>query len=219
MQLHRNFSFNQKNISYKKSKFKNKHNNIIHLKNNFNSENNKNIKINLHDSEDDISFYNYITTLKNQIFSPDNGEDIYLYNYNKKMEKKIKYEDEKNNNYNLLTSRSVKNLNNINNLNKANTTSKNNKKILILDLDETLVHSLFQPEKADNNIIKPDIYLKIFFNNKFQEIFVYKRPHLDLFLKEMKKIYNIYVFTASIEKYAKPLLDKLDKNNLIIKKY
>ena len=219
MQLHRNFSFNQKNISYKKSKFKNKHNNIIHLKNNFNSENNKNIKINLHDSEDDISFYNYITTLKNQIFSPDNGEDIYLYNYNKKMEKKIKYEDEKNNNYNLLTSRSVKNLNNINNLNKANTTSKNNKKILILDLDETLVHSLFQPEKADNNIIKPDIYLKIFFNNKFQEIFVYKRPYLDLFLKEMKKIYNIYVFTASIEKYAKPLLDKLDKNNLIIKKF
>ena len=223
MQLHRNFSFNQKNITYNTSKSKNKNNNnIIRLKNNFNNENNKNNKLNLNDSSDDISFYNYITTLKNQIFSPDNGEDIYLYNYNKKMEKKIKYEDEKNSNYNLLVSKSVKNMNykistksNLNN----NTSNKNNKKTLILDLDETLVHSLFQPEKANNNIIKPDIYLKIFFNNKFQEIFVYKRPYLDIFLKEMRKIYNIYVFTASIEKYAKPLLDKLDKDNLIIKKF
>ena len=71
-----------------------------------------------------------------------------------------------------------------------------------------------------NNIaIKPDIHLKIFFNNKYQEIFVYKRPFLDIFLKEMHKIFNIYVFTASIEKYAKPLLEKLDKNKLIIKKF
>ena len=225
MQLHRNFSFNQKNITYKTSKDKNKTNinNIIRLKNNFNIGKNKNNKINLNDSnDDDISFYNYITTLKNQIFSPENGEDIYLYNYNKKMEKKIKYEDEKNSNYNLLPSKSVKNMNNKinikNNLNN-NINNKNNKKTLILDLDETLVHSLFEPEKTNNNIIKPDIYLKIFFNNKFQEIFVYKRPYLDIFLKEMRKIYDIYVFTASIEKYAKPLLDKLDKDNLIIKKF
>ena len=34
----------------------------------------------------------------------------------------------------------------------------------------------------------------------------------------MYKLYNIYVFTASIELYAKPLLEKLDKNNLIKKK-
>ena len=225
MQLHRNFSFNQKNITYKTSKSKKNNNNIIRLKNDFNIENNKNNKINLNDSNEDISFYNYITTLKNQIFSPENGEDIYLYNYNKKMEKKIKYEDEKNSNYNLLTSKSVKNINykinTKNNLtnNISNKRNKNNKKTLILDLDETLVHSLFEPEKTNNNIIKPDIYLKIFFNNKFQEIFVYKRPYLDIFLKEMRKIYNIYVFTASIEKYAKPLLDKLDKDNLIIKKF
>ena len=86
-------------------------------------------------------------------------------------------------------------------------------------MDETLVHSLFKPEQVNNNIINPDIYLKIFFNNKYQEIFVYKRPFLDIFLKEMNKLYNIYVFTASIELYAKPLLDKLDKNNLIKKKF
>jgi hypothetical protein len=71
MQLHRNFSFNQKNITYKTSKSKKNNNNIIRLKNDFNIENNKNNKINLNDSNEDISFYNYITTLKNQIFSPE----------------------------------------------------------------------------------------------------------------------------------------------------
>ena len=210
MFLRRNFSFNQKNISSKDNqRKKNNNKNIIRLKNNFNNNNNTKNKIKKENIDEDISFYDNIVTLKNQIFSPENGEDIYIYNNNKKMEKKIKYEDEKNN-YNFLTSRSIRNINN---------NIKNNKKTLILDLDETLVHSLFQPEKANNNIIKPDIYLKIFFNNKYQEIFVYKRPFLDIFLKEMNKVFNIYVFTASIEKYAKPLLDKLDKNNLIQKKF
>ena len=223
MYLHRNFSFNQKNITHKEKnnekQIKKKTKNIIRLKNNFNihknqaNNNNNNHKMNI---EEDISFYTNIAALKNQIFSPENNEDIYIYNNNKKMEKKIKYEDEKNSNY--FTTRNIKTKNlsiNDNTNNKYN----NNKKTLILDLDETLVHSLFKPEKANNNIIKPDIYLKIFFNNKYQEIFVYKRPFLDVFLKEMNKLYNIYVFTASIELYAKPLLEKLDKNNLIKKKF
>ena len=222
MYLHRNFSFNQKNITHKeKNKDKQttkKSMNIIRLKNNFNFQknqinNNNNNKMNI---EEDISLYTNIATLKNQIFSPENDEDIYIYNNNKKMEKKIIYEDEKNSNY--FTTRNIRTKNlslNENSNNKYN----NNKKTLILDLDETLVHSLFKPEQVNNNIINPDIYLKIFFNNKYQEIFVYKRPFLDIFLKEMNKLYNIYVFTASIELYAKPLLDKLDKNNLIKKKF
>ena len=212
MNLRRNFSFNQKNIVHKNAKSKTKNNN----KNNINNNNlnriksNYNIKgkMNKQEMDEDISFYNNIATLKKQIFSPENDEDIHLYNNNKKMEKKIIYEDEKNSNYDFRLAR--------------NTNVTNNKKTLILDLDETLVHSLFKQEKSNNlnnNIMKPDIYLKIFFNNKIQEIFVYKRPYLDIFLKEMNKIYNIYVFTASIEKYAKPLLKKLDKNNFIIKKF
>ena len=211
MYLRRNFSFNQKNITQKGKTSKKKSNNIIRLKNNYNNNN----KMNIQNIDDDISFYDNIATLKNQIFSPENNEDIYLYNNNKKMEKKIKYEDEKNANNDFITSRSIK----MRNLSFKNNFNNNNKKTLILDLDETLVHSLFEPEKANNNIIKPDIYLKILFNNRYQEIFVYKRPFLDIFLKEMHKIYNIYVFTASIEIYAKPLLEKLDKNKLIIKKF
>jgi hypothetical protein len=35
----------------------------------------------------------------------------------------------------------------------------------------------------------------------------------------MQKVFNIYVFTASIKKYAKPLLSLLDMNNYIIKKF
>ena len=94
MNLRRNFSFNQKNIVHKdkKRKSKNNNNNLIRLKSNCNIKN----KINKQEIEDDISFYNNVETLKNQIFIPQNDEDIHLYNNNKKMEKKIKYEDEKN---------------------------------------------------------------------------------------------------------------------------
>ena len=176
MYLRRNFSFNQKNITRFTKKALNKPYNkiskkkstIIRLKNNYNKTNPKQINNNQNLEEDDLSFYENIKTLKNQIFSPENNnnEDIYLYNNNKKMEKKINYEDEKNINNNFLTSRTLKNIRSVN----------KTKKTLILDLDETLVHSLFQPEKTNNNIIEPDIYLKIFFNNKYQEIFVYKRP-------------------------------------------
>ena len=113
MYLHRNFSFNQKNITHKEKnngkQIKKKTKNIIRLKNNFNihknqtNNNNNNHKMNI---EEDISFYTNIATLKNQIFSPENNEDIYIYNNNKKMEKKIKYEDEKNSNY--FTTRNIK---------------------------------------------------------------------------------------------------------------
>ena len=211
MYLRRNFSFNQKNITQKPKKNKKKENdnsnNLIRLNNNLG-------KINLREMDDILFCNKNIATLKNQIFSPENDEDIYLYNNNKKMEKNINYEDEKNNSINIkyLTSRSLKSIN-------YSIEKKQDKKTLILDLDETLVHSLFEQEKINNNIIKPDIYLKIFFNNKYQEIFVYKRPFIDIFLKEMNNLFNIFIFTASIELYAKPLLKKIDKNNLIKKKF
>ena len=185
MYLRRNFSFNQKNITQKpkknKKKENNNSNNLIRLNNNLG-------KINLREMDDILFCNKNIATLKNQIFSPENDEDIYLYNNNKKMEKNINYEDEKNNSINIkyLTSRSLKSIN-------YSIEKKQDKKTLILDLDETLVHSLFEQEKINNNIIKPDIYLKIFFNNKYQEIFVYKRPFIDIFLKEMNNLY-IYIY-------------------------
>ena len=94
-----------------------------------------------------------------------------------------------------------------------------NKKMLILDLDETLVHSCFKPAENNNNIAKPDILLKIKFHSKYHDVFVYKRPFVDEFLEKMNKYYNLIIFTASVQEYADPLLDQLDKNRFIKLRY
>ena len=77
------------------------------------------------------------------------------------------------------------------------------KKTLVLDLDETLVHSQFQPFDSPSDII-----LKIELEN---DIHVMVRPGVSEFLKNMGKIYEIVIFTASVSKYADPLLDIIDK--------
>ena len=81
-----------------------------------------------------------------------------------------------------------------------------NKKTLVLDLDETLVHSQFQPFD-----IPADIILKIELENELHDIHVMVRPGVPEFLKNMGKIYEIVIFTASVSKYADPLLDIIDK--------
>ena len=83
---------------------------------------------------------------------------------------------------------------------------KNNKKILILDLDETLVHSAFYPFER-----KSDIILQINLEGKNHTIHVLKRPNLDYFLKKVSELFNIVIFTASIKEYAEPLINILDK--------
>ena len=46
-------------------------------------------------------------------------------------------------------------------------------------------------------------------------MYVIKRPGVDRFLIEMAKHYEIVVYTASLNKYADPLLDLLDPNRVI----
>ena len=84
--------------------------------------------------------------------------------------------------------------------------SSSNKKTLVLDLDETLVHSQFQPFDVPSDII-----LKIELENELHDIHVMVRPGVSEFLKNMGKIYEIVIFTASVSKYADPLLDIIDK--------
>ena len=84
-----------------------------------------------------------------------------------------------------------------------------NKKTLVLDLDETLVHSQFIPFN-----IKSDITLKIELENEMHDVFILVRPGLEQFLEKMGKIFEIVIFTASISSYADPLLDIIDKNNI-----
>ena len=92
-------------------------------------------------------------------------------------------------------------------INKPNET---NKKTLILDLDETLVHSAFTPFSR-----KSDLTLNINIEGKNRTLYVLKRPHVDEFLYELSSLYEIIIFTASISPYANPLLDLLDKNKCI----
>ena len=84
------------------------------------------------------------------------------------------------------------------------------KKTLILDLDETLVHSSMRPFQRC-----ADITLPINYNGKNIFIYVLRRPYLDKFLEEMSLIYDIIIFTASLADYSEPLLDIIDKKNVI----
>ena len=84
-----------------------------------------------------------------------------------------------------------------------------NKKTLILDLDETLVHSSFTP------FTKNDIVLEVDFEGVIYNIYVLIRPFAKEFLINVSKYFELVVFTASIPKYASPLLDILDKEKNI----
>ena len=84
-----------------------------------------------------------------------------------------------------------------------------NKKTLILDLDETLVHSSFTPFE------KNDIILEVDFEGVLYNIYVLVRPFAKEFLINVSKYFEIVIFTASIPKYASPLLDILDKDKNI----
>lgn len=83
------------------------------------------------------------------------------------------------------------------------------KKCLVLDLDETLVHSSFKPTQNPDYIIPVDI------EGTIHQVYVCKRPGVDEFLRELGKVYEIVIYTASLSKYADPLLDRLDPENVI----
>ena len=74
-------------------------------------------------------------------------------------------------------------------------------KTLVLDLDETLVHSQF------NQIKNPDYVIPVNIDGQVCNIFVQKRPGVDHFLKTMAEHYELVIFTASLSKYADPLMN------------
>ena len=72
--------------------------------------------------------------------------------------------------------------------------SNSNKKTLILDMDETLIHTKFQ-----DNVTNYDLKLNVELEDNFYDIFVYKRPGVEEFLCRMSSLYELVIFTASIE--------------------
>ena len=83
------------------------------------------------------------------------------------------------------------------------------KKTLVLDLDETLVHSQFMTFSCPS-----DVVIQIEIENEIHDIHVMVRPGVKEFLEKMEKYFEIVIFTASVSKYADPLLDIIDKKGL-----
>lgn len=83
------------------------------------------------------------------------------------------------------------------------------KKTLVLDLDETLVHSSFRA------VYSADIVISVELDGEQHRIYVRKRPGVDAFLKEVARLYEVVVYTASMAKYANPLLDELDREKVV----
>ena len=96
--------------------------------------------------------------------------------------------------------------------NKNVITLNSGKKILILDLDETLVHSSTKSPFPN----KKNIILNMNLKNMKYKIYVIIRPFFEKFLEEMSLYYDLYIFTASMPHYSKSLIKILDKNKVII---
>eukprot|EP01016_Furgasonia_blochmanni_P017687 TRINITY_DN2038_c0_g1_i17.p1 TRINITY_DN2038_c0_g1~~TRINITY_DN2038_c0_g1_i17.p1 ORF type:complete len:375 (-),score=52.33 TRINITY_DN2038_c0_g1_i17:72-1196(-) len=75
---------------------------------------------------------------------------------------------------------------------------------MILDLDETIVHSTFE-DIDDYNLLVP---VKTVSGTLRVKVKV--RPGAEAFLERMGKKYELVIFTASLPEYANPLLDMLD---------
>ncbi|GER24567.1 CTD small phosphatase-like protein [Striga asiatica] len=88
---------------------------------------------------------------------------------------------------------------------------ESNKQItLVLDLDETLVHSTL--EHCDD----ADFTFLVTLDTKECTVYVKQRPHLMTFLQRVAEMFEIVVFTASQSIYAKQLLDILDPDGKVI---
>ena len=78
------------------------------------------------------------------------------------------------------------------------------KKCLVLDLDETLVHSTFHVPESHDLVVTlglPD--------GSQQNIYVAKRPGVDEFLARVSEKFEVVIFTASLAHYADPVIDFL----------
>ncbi|KIK94189.1 hypothetical protein PAXRUDRAFT_33653 [Paxillus rubicundulus Ve08.2h10] len=83
------------------------------------------------------------------------------------------------------------------------------RKCLVLDLDETLVHTTFEPTAMTEFIIP------VYIDGKWANACVNKRPGVDAFLQKMGEVYEVVVFTASLSRYADPVVNKLDIHHAI----
>jgi Dullard-like phosphatase family protein len=86
------------------------------------------------------------------------------------------------------------------------------KKTLILDLDETLIHADF-----DNNFDQHDHIVTFIHNEEEVQVPIILRPGLFKFLESISENFEVFIFTASKKEYADAILNYLDPENKFFK--
>lgn len=86
--------------------------------------------------------------------------------------------------------------------------ASDNRICLVIDLDETLVHSSFKPIENADFVVPVEIY------GTLHDVYVLKRPHVDEFLRRVGDLFECVLFTASLAKYADPVANLLDKKEV-----
>ena len=119
---------------------------------------------------------------------------------------------------------SLDNIRNVNYLMHEGTYDEkgNKKKLLLLDLDETLVHSEIR-DKNNFHILnkltdKANCYHKVFSymdGNYLYYFDIFFRPHLFDFLHEIQNYFDIGIFTASSKGYADTIINYIDPSHTI----
>lgn len=99
-------------------------------------------------------------------------------------------------------------------------------KTLVIDLDETLIHSLAKGGRmSSGHMVEVKLNAPVLApvssiaNHPTPVIgpqhpilyYVHKRPHCDEFLRKVCKWYKLVVFTASVQEYADPVIDWLEQ--------
>ncbi|KAK2760873.1 Nuclear envelope morphology protein 1 [Arachnomyces sp. PD_36] len=97
-------------------------------------------------------------------------------------------------------------------------------KTLVLDLDETLIHSLSKGGRmSSGHMVEVKLSAPVTTAATPGGVpttvgpqhpilyYVHKRPHCDDFLRKVCKWYKLVVFTASVQEYAEPVIDWLER--------
>ncbi|KAL8727401.1 MAG: hypothetical protein Q9166_006073 [cf. Caloplaca sp. 2 TL-2023] len=96
--------------------------------------------------------------------------------------------------------------------------SKITQKTLVIDLDETLIHSLAKGGRmSSGHMVEVKLNATVGYGGATLGpqhpilYYVHKRPHCDDFLRKVCKWYDLVVFTASVQEYADPVIDWLEQ--------
>jgi len=82
------------------------------------------------------------------------------------------------------------------------------KKCLVIDLDETLVHTERQPSGFPGG--RYDFKISVTIGSSTYSMYVAKRPGCDSFLKRAAANYELIIFTASMEPYCTAVMENID---------